>query len=296
MKKYIALLMIFFMVVSISPTIVCAEETCALTKSDILAMGKSELLLTLKDNGLVLPEDYAAHIELAEAFVFKYTPIIIEGSSDLSDKMFNYNQSNELLSNLVGVLTGLGLVSKVAPLTRSTYTLLDNTVIGTWKNSYQNYNRYAYALGKTSWLIPGDTSGGYFSLSMSIEDMADLVLADLATEGYWGYTSTTKPSSLPDEYFRIIAIRKDTSCFDFHVMRFNNGSLSSWVHKPGGTHPLKWKYTSPSAKVWSNEYVFQGKAYPADTTYESSVYYILYKHENDPGIQPWSIMGEIEDS
>ncbi len=294
MNKYLSLLLAFLMIIGYPATIVHAEETRILTKNDILEMSKSELLSTLKDNGLILTEDYATHNELAENFVFKYTPMVMDGTVDSSIEMFNYVQSNELLSNLGNVLEGMGLTANEARSVRSTYTLQDSTVIGSWKGAYRGYNCYAYALGKTSGLEPGELSGEDFSLAMSIADMADVVLADLATEGYWGYTSTTKPSSLPDEYFTIIAMRKDTSCADYHFMRSYNGSLTSWSYKPGNTHPLKWKYTSPSAKTWSNECVFEGKAYPADTTYESTVYYILYKHEDDPGIQPWSITGEIE--
>lgn len=32
--------------------------------------------------------------------------------------------------------------------------------------------------------------------------------------------------------------------------------LNSWAHKPGGTQPLKWNYSSPGFKTWSNEVYF----------------------------------------
>lgn len=289
-----ALLLVFLLLIGTSTTIAYAEETQLLTRDEILAMNKSELLSTLKDNGLLLPEDYATHSDLAETFVFKYTPLIIEGTVDPTAQMFNYDQSNELLHNLGTVLTDLGLSTNSMRSIRSTYTLKNNTAIGSWSDSYRYYNCYAYSLGKTSGLQPGTNSGEYFSLTMSISDMADVVLADLATEGYWGYTTTTKPTSLPDEYFRIIAMRKDTSNEDYHFMRPYNGSLTSWSHKPGGTQPLKWNYTSPGYTTWSNEHVFEGVAYEPTVTYESTVYYILYKHEDDPGIQPWSLEADTE--
>lgn len=293
-KRCLSLLLVFLLVISFSVTLVYAKESQFLTREDILAMNKSELLSTLKDKGLFLPEDYATHIELAEKFVYKYTPMILSGKIDTSIMLFNYDQSNEMLSNLSTILCDLGLTTSRMISARSNYTLQNSTPIGSWDNSYLNYNCYAYSLGKTSGLQPGSRSGEYFSLTMSISDMADVVLADLATEGYWGYKTTQKPNSLPDEYFRIIAMRKDTGNEDYHFMKPYGGSLNSWAHKPGGTQPLKWNYSSPGSAIWNNEATAYGMTLAPDVTYESTVYYILYKHKNDPGIQPWSIESEAE--
>ena len=57
---------------------------------------------------------------------------------------------------------------------------------------------------RDKFLQPGQMSGRSFSLSMSISQMANVVLADLATEGYWGYTLTTKPNSLPISILRLL--------------------------------------------------------------------------------------------
>ncbi len=77
-------------------------------------------------------------------------------------------------------------------------------------------------------------------------------------------------------------------------MRPYNETLNSWSHKPADTQPLKWNYTSTGAEIWSNECVENGVVYAPTVTYESEIYYILYKHENDPGVQQWSIGPEIE--
>lgn len=91
-NRYMALLLVFLLLIGTSTTIVYAEETQLLTRDEILAMNKSELLSTLKDNGLLLPEDYATHTELAENFVYKYTPLIMDGTVDPFVQMFNYDQ------------------------------------------------------------------------------------------------------------------------------------------------------------------------------------------------------------
>ena len=294
MKKFVALLMVLVLVASVPAIRVHAKGTCLITREDLLGMDRLTLLSTLIDNGLTLPEDFEEHIEIAEGFVFEYTPMIMDGRVDPSIELFNYNQSNELLSNLGTVLSNMGMVQSSGINARSTYTLQHNISIGSWDNAYRYYNCYAYSIGKTSGLQPGTLSGENFSLSMDIGTMADVVLEDLAAEGYWGMKTTTKPTALPDQYFKIIAIRKDTNNVDYHFMRPYNGTLTSWSHKPGGTQPLKWNYTSPAAEIWSNEHVVNGVAYAPTVTYESTIYYILYKHQSDPGVQPWSIDPDIQ--
>lgn len=121
--------------------------------------------------------------------------------------------------------------------------------------------------------------------------MADVVLNDLNALGFWGYKQTTKPTSLPDEYFRVIAVRKDTNHVDYHFMKMH-GSLNSWAHKPSWTQPLKWNYSSPGSSVWSNEAFVNGTTYAPTLTYDSGIYYILYKGKNDPGIQPLSFIAD----
>lgn len=263
------------------------------SNQEILQMNDKELLSTLLENGMVLPEDYDSHRELSLHFVSKYVPIILSGNYDATSFMFNYDQSNKMMKNLFSTLEKMNV-----PIVKNqnfySYTLVDSTPIGSWSDSYENYNCYAYAVGRNSWLIPGDDSGGNFSMTMCISSMADLVLEDLETRNYWGYTTSTKPSELPDKWFKIIAIRKDTDNEDFHFMRRYGSSLNSWAHKPSWTQPLKWNYSSPSSKVWSNEAVADGTVYAPTLTYDSSTYYIIYKSYDDPGIQPMKLITDPE--
>jgi len=123
--------------------------------------------------------------------------------------------------------------------------------------------------------------------------MADLVLDDLDSRGYWGYKTSTKPSQLPDQWFKLIAIRKDTDNEDFHFMKSDGSSLNLWSHKPGNTLPLRWNYSSPGSRIWSNEVIWSdGLAYAPNLTYESTIYYIIYKSDNDPGIQQRKLTSE----
>lgn len=281
---------LILVIISLFTTVnVYAAESQILTQKYIAAMSKSELLATLKENGLILPEDYAEHIDLAENFVYEYTPMLIQGKIDPATNPFNYEQSNKMLQNLENVLYNLGLITRRSLLANSNYVLQYSTPIGSWDNSYLNYNCYAYSLGRTSGLQPGELSGANFSITMSISQIADVVLNDLDTQGYSGYKTTTKPTSLPDSFFKVIAVRKDNSNIDYHFMRPYGGSLNSWCHKPGPTQPLKWKDSSPNSKIWNNEAISNGVTLAPNVTYESTIYYIVYKHRSSPGIQPKSV-------
>lgn len=254
---------------------------------NLLNMDKTELLNTLKENGLKLPEYYAEYTDVAETFVYKYTPLILNGDLNPAIAQFNYDQSNEMLYNLGTVLQNIGFpFHESRERLAARYSLKDSTAIGSWSSSYLNYNCYAYAIGRTSSLQPGQLSETNYKISMSISNTADVILKDLDAAGYWGYKTSTKPTSLPDNLFRVICIRKDTDNVDYHFMKMYGSSLDSWAHKPGRTQPLKWNYSSPGSRTWTNEAISNGTVLSPTITYESNIYYILYKGKNDPGIQP----------
>lgn len=303
-KKSMLILLSTMLVIllAITPISVQAEEYVTSSIETVLSMGKTELLNTLLDKGLVLPRDYEDNRDLAQHFAYKYTPLIINGEVNSNMPIFNAKQSNEMLKNLASTLESMKVIkikNKDAQINEKntlndipsvlSYTLQNSTLIGSWSSAYENYNCYAYSLERAYWMYIGDASGQYASLTMPISQLADIVLADLDAMGYWGYKTTTKPSSLLDQYFKVICVRKDTDNEDYHFMKMY-GSLNSWAHKPSWTQPLKWNYLSPGSSVWSNEAVENGTTHAPTITYESTIYYILYKGKNDPGIQPQRII------
>ena len=58
---------------------------------------------------------------------------------------------------------------------------------------------------------------------------------------------------------------------------------SSWLHKPGASVPLRWNYTSPTYKSWTDEGIFSDGYYPGTHTYNSTIYYIIYWAKGGPG-------------
>ena len=264
------------------------------TEDEILNMSEEMLLNTLEANGLSLPEYYAKNREKAERFVAYYTHIFIKKEKRVDEVSFNYTQSNNLINNLVNVLRQMGFEleeESVGNSNLATRTSLQNsTVLGSWSSNYLRYNCYGYAIGKTTkYEDPGYYSGASFDLSMSIIQMANVVIEDLDSLGYNAYKTLTKPTSLPDNYHRVICIRKtlstDPAIEDYHFMKMYNNSLSTWTHKPADTQPLRWNYSSPNATIWDNECQKGTIVYGPDREYNSSIYYIVYKGKNDPGVQ-----------
>lgn len=174
---------------------VYAQGNDLVTKEAILSLDSANLLKTLEVNGMQLPSDYQQHRDMAQSFVSNYVPLLIEGKVNPYVAPFNYDQSNQMLSELTRILTKMNVLH-AEPFR---YTLQNSTAIGYWNNSYLYYNCYAYSLGWVSGLQPGAISNTPFSMSLSISQMADVVLADLDAMGYWGYKTVTKPTSLLDQ-------------------------------------------------------------------------------------------------
>lgn len=67
-KKSIAIVLaVLLVIISFTDaSVVNDEELQSLTKEDILNMNKSELLNAIQNNGLILPQDYTTHINMAE--------------------------------------------------------------------------------------------------------------------------------------------------------------------------------------------------------------------------------------
>lgn len=165
----------------------------------------------------------------------------------------------------------------IADLQRDASGLKDSTATGSWQSAYANYNCYAYAVGSTLSATPGEYSGLSPNLG-SVSSIADAVVEDLDTFGYWAYDTTSRPTSLKS-WERVMCVR--TGSGDYHFMKSTDAS--SWFHKPGASVPLRWNYTSPAYKSWTDEGIFSDGYYPGTHTYNSTIYYIIYWAKGGPG-------------
>lgn len=81
--------------------------------------------------------------------------------------------------------------------------------MGDWNEGYLNYNCYAFSIDLVNWRHPDGSSE--YDVSKPVSVIADDVISDLNSLGYWGCKAMTKPSSLPDKYFKLICVRKNTN-------------------------------------------------------------------------------------
>ena len=90
----------------------------------------------------------------------------------------------------------------------------------------------------------------------------------------------------------MICVRKSSDGLNYHFMKMKDNFYSyvTWTHKPDRSEPLQWNYYSPGADVWTNEGVVNGAVQPATLTYDSEIYYIVYKSKTAPGTQPTDYM------
>lgn len=243
-------------------------------------MSENECLEFITINGISIPNEFINDIEIG-AFVKEIiTTIVINPDYEFS---YNYNVTHEFANNIKNLVNNsLGISEDEFfkdPQMLSRYTLQDSTVIGPWDSSYYNYNCYAFAIGRTeqppeySTLFqyqPGDFSGDYFSLSLTISQMAEVVKEDLQT---LGYSNITIHNSMPSyqTYDKLIAMRRGT--FDYHFMKYDSGD---WNHKPGRTAVLHYNYEPTDNRIWTNEYSIYNQSYSGNTTYDSSIYFIGY--------------------
>lgn len=165
-----------------------------------------------------------------------------------------------------GKLDKANSVAAVAP----TYQLQDSVRYGGWNNSYLDYNCYGFALDRMLYGNPGFYCHIPIDISKPTSAIADLTLADLRTLGYTATYTTTRPVSLPS-YKHMVALRK--SATDYHFMKYSSGS---WLHKPGNTNPLKYKYTPANSRAWMNEYIYINTSKPPTQYYTDTIYYIIY--------------------
>gem|GEM_PF-1375310 len=250
----------------------------------ISEMPWEEQIAMLTEYGVVFPDNFPA--DLHRDF--------IQSVICLSEKDVNYRVvANSPVTFSVGceivsaVNKYLGRESSIKDSSFSygaTRGLNDSTVVGSWSNSYYNYNCYAYAVGMTdAFYWPGMYSNvpnsSNFDISVSISTLAAHVKNDLASSHY-SYNCikvvSTRPTSFQSGQ-KCICIRKGSD--DFHFMKLSSGF---WYHKPSWTNPLKYKYTPSNSTYWTNEAYAKDPStgvmtyYSASTQYTSNIRYIVY--------------------
>lgn len=264
-------------------------------------LNDEECIAFLEENGVTVPalsEDSLLTVSFAR--------YVIKSLEENPQKTFVFG--NPVLSDFayeikcaVNNYYGIGNISCYSA-ARASNMLLDNTVYGSWQDSYTQYNCYAYAIGDTisrnpgqyEWIANGNEAGDYiYNMLANIQTIAGWIEDDLITLGYTvNSVGATKPSVTVNDHDKLICVRKDIDgillgydingsplyLYDYHVMK--QGTDGGWYHKPGETNPLKYKYVPTNDRIWVAEaYDGTEDVYTRDEefTYDSTIYYIEYE-------------------
>jgi len=114
-KKFLFLLIIAFLIITLFPKQNYASESNPSLRLELLSMGKSQLFNKLRKDGLVLPSFFNGRKDIAEDFVYEFTPMLLSGQADASVCTFGNWQTYEMLVNLDLTLRKQGLLRDNLP-------------------------------------------------------------------------------------------------------------------------------------------------------------------------------------
>ena len=272
MKRVCYILVVLTILISVV-TPVEAQETEEFLLSQ---MSEEECLAFLEKAGVELPP---GDVEWG-AFAKK---IIAQVESD-PDCVFTFGYTHyhffaEEIRKVVNEHYGIEQVKGIE-IQSSRYALQDSTVVGIWDNVFLEYNCYGYAIGLMEWLNPGSLSGSTMNPETdSINLLTSYVRDDLLALGYNNVIIRTFCPELNTIHIhrKLICVRMDTDGNaqgrDYHFMMY---SSNNWYHKPGGTNPLRYRFTPSTSRDWTNECSIQNVAFGPDRTYEGTIYFITY--------------------
>lgn len=138
-RKYIFFLMLVFLIITLFPKQNYASESNPSLRLELLSMGKSQLFDKLRKDGLVLPSFFNEHKDIAEDFVYEFTPMLLSGQADASVCTFGNWQTYEMLVNLDLTLRKQGLLRDNLS-EKFSFSLKNSTPIEIWIQRYVQYN------------------------------------------------------------------------------------------------------------------------------------------------------------
>lgn len=236
------------------------------------SMTADECLEFITDMGIEIPEQLESVPDLGE--LVKSIISKVETHPD-APMLYSYTVTKDFADKIKDVVNsyyGVDSTNMMTVSPQSTYTLVDSTLFAPWHHTYFDYNCYGHAINTKENIDPGYYSDNDFEITMSISQMADIVVKDLESLGFWGYYSSRRPTNLAS-WEKAIAIRKTNNNTDYHFMRLEN---AGWTHKVSWTAVLLWNYSNPAYKIWSNEAVVYEEVYPPTIWYDSAIQYIRY--------------------
>uniref|UniRef100_UPI004055C9D7 hypothetical protein n=1 Tax=Agathobacter sp. TaxID=2021311 RepID=UPI004055C9D7 len=282
MKKFVALFTVICMIsLCLLPVSASAEEKENPVK--LSKLGEEERAEFLSSMNIVVPEELK-DIDLL-AMISK-----LEENPD-APCVISYTKAAELFEDVrAAVKKYYGIQDNAVVRGYSARYALQYSTVYSWNTSMENYNCYAYALGRSSACNPGDFSDQQYNHNDSIFNVAIVVKDDL--NGDLGYDCVKMQNSRPTSssgWTNAIAVRKDTTAdVGFNDYHFAKLSSSSWLHKPGDTAVLKFNSAPTNSVAWTNE-AYDGSIYYSPSIwYESNIIYLLYKRNHGNTTYEWT--------
>ena len=309
MKRMLCCVLIAVIVFSLSSSVYASTITNTEDPVPLSHLSDDACIAFLKENGVEIPPLFDSEnmwagfirstIQQVEenpnvVFAYGYT-VICKFANDIKQAVNEHYGVNE--ATVYGRIASMNNI------------LVDNTVVGTWDDSYEDYNCYAYAIGDTVGHNPGyyhwvsldnDPELHVYNWYANIYTIATWIESDLECLGYTvNSVTTTMPSTEVDAHNKLICVRKDTDgvflynddngdpvyFYDYHLMKLSTNG--SWYHKPGPTNPLQYKYTPNSSVAWVDE-SYDGTFYERNTSfdYDSTIYFIEYTSSHKWSMAP----------
>lgn len=282
MKKFIVLVALICMVsLFLAPVSASEEGTENLVKLSML--GEEERAEFLSSMNIVIPE------ELKNIDILAMISTLEENPN--ATCAISYTKAAELFEDVRAAVKKYYGIQAEAKVHASSRYALQYSTLYSWNTNMENYNCYAYALGRIIACDPGDFSGQQYVPTANIVDVAAVVKADL--NGTLGYDCVKMQNSRPTSssgWTNVIAVRKDTTgdYYGFNDYHFAKLSSSSWLHKPGRTAVLKFNSAPINSLDWTNE-AYNGSVYSSPFVwYDSNIIYLLYKTNHGNTIYEWT--------
>ena len=290
MKKFIYFMFFIFAFSFVSFSLINVKGDDRLLSE----MTEDECLEFIIDSGVTIPQSYVNSPVLKQ--FAKNTITYVENNPD-AKFTYNFIDSLKLAEAIKDVVNDYYDNLNIIRGSRGEITVsaLENSMIwnngswsfyyGNYKDKWDNYNCYAYAINRSEYPAQytisdqyqvGDfsNSGSFVAGVTTVYDLASIVEDDLES---LGMTNISIDNALPPDIGpnqRLIALRVGYS--DYHFMKYDP-ITDAWYHKPGQTAVLKYIREMTNSWIWTSE-AFNGARLTNNDSlyYDSPILFITY--------------------
>lgn len=291
-KKLFFVFFIFFISCTMLKNKVYADEL------KLSEMSYEQQLAYLNENNIVIPEWLESSKEFPEFLTYIFLCLEYDINYPFN---FNYNETRTFVLNIQNsyklnksLETAVNIFDDHFEQSRLLYNLVYDD--GEWKDipgdvpdHFEKYNCYDFVLDRLEEfnfyrtydksykvLDIGMTTNENWTPNWTVSQTANLIIQDLMNLGYENIEySTTLPININGK--DLICCRYSSD--DFHFMKYDQ-ITNSWYHKVGQSPIFKYIGVIDDEDGWYKEWIYNGKIYGSNFSYNSSPIYITYDSNN----------------